>query len=94
MPSDADLYEQLASRLRSRCHAQGVLWHLLGRGHQRRISTLAAALCAPDPPPDDPRRQQQRVGAIITLLNRKLIEHGARIAPGKARRTYKLYFTP
>lgn len=41
----------------------------------------------------DLRRMQQRLGATFSRLNRKLAPFGYKIAPGTARKTYKLYDT-
>lgn len=89
MPSDADTYREVLAALGPRSDAQRALWQQLGRGHERRISTLCALLL--DPVPTNTRAQQQRVGSTLTKLNRKLAPFKLRIMPGRARRTYRLY---
>ena len=37
-----------------------------------------------------PRARQQHVGAVVAQMNKKLVDTGYRIAPGVARRTYRL----
>jgi hypothetical protein len=36
------------------------------------------------------REQQQLIGATISRLNKRLVAHGYRIAPGEKRKTYRL----
>lgn len=57
-----------------------------------KICVLFRALKGRWPEASEPNRvQQQLVSVYVTRANRKLADHGLRIAPGIARNTYRLY---
>lgn len=67
----------------------GVLWSLLGRGHEMPIVALYEAAYA-HMPCGEARVQQMRVGKSISAMNARLAKEGFKIMPGAARRTYRL----
>ena len=61
MVPDTAVFEAVRSRLRDRATIQYNLWMLLGRGKERSIADLAAAVWYPERPPVG-REAQFRVG--------------------------------
>ena len=88
MVPDTAVFEAVRSRLRDRATIQYNLWMLLGRGKERSIADLAAAVWYPERPPVG-REAQFRVGAFCSHLNKHLAQYDVAVKPGKARETYR-----
>lgn len=66
---------------------QGAMLWLLRRERDVYIETMYDLLRTD---PQTPRRKQQIVAAVLSRLNKVLLEYGYEVKPGTKRRTYRL----